>query len=1030
MESLQKNFMDPPAIYRTAPLWVWNDLMNRKEISAQLEELKSHGFGGAFVHPRPGLVTEYLSDEWFELWGYALKTAKSLGLKLYIYDENSYPSGFAGGHVSSQLPDCLATGITYWIVDDPKEIAQKQIVKAYTCRKGKPLTILEDVTNIPLEQWTQLGNCFFVATLVPAVTNGWHGGFAYVNVLRPEVTKLFLETTHEQYHSRFGDEFGGAIPALFTDEPNIGRPNAPGCSAPVLPFSYWFVNEFAQRNRYSLLNNLPGLFLDATWDGMVVPAEKVRYDYYKTSHDLWVANSVEPIGNWCKEHNIAWTGHYLEHNWPLPYAGGSSPSIQSLYEYHQWPAIDMLLADCLRDEPTHLLAFTIQELRSAANQFGKERTLCELYGAGGWDSTFEDYKRMGDWILVNGVNFINQHLTYSTIVGARKRDHPQSFDWRNSWWDEYKTMNDYQGRASMILSQGKMQQRILVLNPSTTGYLVAYEEEKASLWRGFGDEANPNMNHFLALTQHLTDMQWDFDYGDEYTMARHAQIENGRLRLKEQSYDVVIISGDMKNMLCETTHLLEQLLRSGGTIIACGQPGPYVDGLVNNEAYATLGADWTMARDFSQLDQILRAQLPQRLRSTSPWPTGVSHMRRMLEDGRTVYFMVNHSMGRFETKLSLQGKNLCRWDLFSGETAAIACQEKEGWLTFDLALERNESLLLIVDSESCQPVATAKESAKTAIPLTHHGIRTQKDNIIPIGYCDLSLDGRKYEQINAHRGADMIFSERGFNGNPWDNKVQFRNQLMDRNHFAPGSGFSADYHFTIDRDYLPKRLQAVAEHPALCMLSINGNPVSWLSRPDELDSNFGTANIARYIHAGQNTITLTVPVFDVRMELESIYLRGDFAAVSQDGRWVLTGQKPLTYGPWMKQGYPFYQGAIVYDYTAKLDHIPSCAQLDVSQYGAATISVQVNGHDAGLLHVDGRKPLDILPWLIQGENRITLRVCATMKNLMGPHFFSQDIRGSAWPSMWRNAPTFNSPAPEEYDLMDMGIFAEPTLTIG
>jgi hypothetical protein len=32
-------------------------------------------------------------------------------LKLYIYDENSCPSGFAGGHIPSELPDCLANSV-------------------------------------------------------------------------------------------------------------------------------------------------------------------------------------------------------------------------------------------------------------------------------------------------------------------------------------------------------------------------------------------------------------------------------------------------------------------------------------------------------------------------------------------------------------------------------------------------------------------------------------------------------------------------------------------------------------------------------------------------------------------------------------------------------------------------------------------------------------------------------------------------------------------------------------------------------
>jgi len=54
------------------------------------------------VHPRPGLLTEYLSDEWFHLFDYTVQKGKELGMKVWIYDENSYPSGF-GSQISKTM---------------------------------------------------------------------------------------------------------------------------------------------------------------------------------------------------------------------------------------------------------------------------------------------------------------------------------------------------------------------------------------------------------------------------------------------------------------------------------------------------------------------------------------------------------------------------------------------------------------------------------------------------------------------------------------------------------------------------------------------------------------------------------------------------------------------------------------------------------------------------------------------------------------------------------------------------------------
>lgn len=97
--------------YKPIPFWAWNGEMTEKKIREHLEKLREGRFGGAFIHPRPGLTIPYLSEEWITLWKYALQEAKKQGLKLYIYDENTYPTGYAGGHIMSRYPDCAARSV-------------------------------------------------------------------------------------------------------------------------------------------------------------------------------------------------------------------------------------------------------------------------------------------------------------------------------------------------------------------------------------------------------------------------------------------------------------------------------------------------------------------------------------------------------------------------------------------------------------------------------------------------------------------------------------------------------------------------------------------------------------------------------------------------------------------------------------------------------------------------------------------------------------------------------------------------------
>ena len=107
----------------------------------------------------------------------------------------------------------------------------------------------------------------------------------------------------------------------------------------------------------------------------------------------------------------------------------------AMYAWHQRPAIDCLMNQYHEDVHAQFgNARMVKELSSVANQLGKQRTLCEAYGAGGWDLRFEDMKRIGDWLYVLGINTLDQHLSYITIRGARKRDHPQSFSYHEPWW--------------------------------------------------------------------------------------------------------------------------------------------------------------------------------------------------------------------------------------------------------------------------------------------------------------------------------------------------------------------------------------------------------------------------------------------------------------------------------------------------------------------------------------------------------------------------------------------------------------------
>ena len=114
MNELWQDFETVPAEAKTRPLWFWNDSLANttkediREIMVNSGE-KSGYFGFGIL---PNWIDNYLSDEYMELYGYALDVADELGMSMILYDENGWPSGQAGGLLNKRHP-----GSTYKRLD-------------------------------------------------------------------------------------------------------------------------------------------------------------------------------------------------------------------------------------------------------------------------------------------------------------------------------------------------------------------------------------------------------------------------------------------------------------------------------------------------------------------------------------------------------------------------------------------------------------------------------------------------------------------------------------------------------------------------------------------------------------------------------------------------------------------------------------------------------------------------------------------------------------------------------------------------
>lgn len=998
---IRKSFAEPPREYASSPLWVWNDRLTEEQIAGTMRDLAGQGVRQVFVHPRPGLMTPYLSEEWFDLWKVALREAKRLDMNVWIYDENSYPSGFAGGFVPDAMPESRGMGLAIEEKDAPVK-ADKDLVAVFkpTGDGYEDVTAQARATHAsPLPEGKYL-----VASLRWAGTSPWYGGKFYVNLLTPGVTEKFLELTMEPYVKNIGKEFGKRVPGVFTDEPHLSP-------AGGLPWANDLPEVFQKRWGYSLIESLPSLAKPVgDW-------RRVRHNYVQVLLELFIERWAKPYYGYCDKHNLEFTGHYWEHEWPNC---TMAPDNMAMYAWHQRPAIDNLMNQYSEDVHGQFgNSRTVKELSSVANQLGLQRTLCEAYGAGGWDLRFEDMKRIGDWLFVLGVNTLDEHLSYITIRGARKRDHPQSFSYHEPWWKHYHVMANYFTRLSLIMSAGKQVNRILVLEPTTTAWM----------YQGDGGKLAEIGNSFQKLVVDLERAQVEYDLGCEDILANHGSIQGPQFTVGQRSYDVVVLPPFTENLNSKTMNLVAAYVEAGGKVLCCGDAPSYIDGSKSNRAKeASRPAGW---------ERIETAALPQRLAAEMKAKDGFAldaskdskgslfHHRRVVDDGEFLLLVNTSITDPVAGRLNARAASVEQWDLHSAKVSAYRCGNVKDEARAFFELPPCGSLLLFLSKKAAAPMPTEKKDIKPVAAKGELQIAPLDDNVLTLDFVDVTVGGETKKNVYFYAANRFAFAKNGMPQNPWDSSVQFRDELITKT-FPADSGVDASYRFTIE-DRVPENLAIVIERSDLYKVTCNGKPVAADKGQWWLDKAFGRIDIAKAAKVGENVVTIQTSPFTIYNEIEPAYLLGSFTLKAAPSGFTVVGQsKPaMALGSWKAQGYPFYAAGVAYSRTFEIAKPKGQYAVGLDKWYGSVAEVLVNGKSAGCI-VSQPWECDVTKLVKKGTNTIEVRVVGTLKNTLGPHHNGTGL-GSAWPGSFQRGPESGPPAGDQYHTVDYGLFTPFTL---
>ncbi len=985
-------FRNPPREDRPQPFWSWNADIDETRIDQMVALFAAQGCGGVFVHPRPGLVTDYLSPRWFALWRHAARRCAEHGLACHIYDENSFPSGFSGGHVVSSEPNAAA------------RLVRADLLTAAKPPDGRLLGCADPHSGAMLasDAWKQATPEQPVLVLVELhdQPSTWHAGFARPDISLPVTGRAFLATTHAAYARECGEHLGTTTQLVFTDEPTLAR------TAETQPWSDELELAFAAGHGYRLADRLGLLFVDGPGH------EAVRHDFHATLNRMLCGNFFKPIHDWCAAHRLSATGHVDEHLWPEP---SFLPSAAAALRWMQVPGNDLLGFQFAPDRQEHdavaMARLNLRELDAVRRQCGRTRCVVESCGGGGYAYGPKDMKPLEDWAMAQGVSLINPHLAHVSLQGARKYDWPQTVSDHSAWAPDLAVHHLHVARVITALQRGTVERRIGVLMPTTTAWLHARPGLPKDGPLGRLRAA------MFALVEQLEHAGIDWDPIDECLLAELGRVDGGVLHVGACSYRAVVVPAAMDAWESTTLALLAE---AGVPLHGEGAGRPrFLDGRPDPRP-ATI-ARWQTHVDATALTAALRSAFPPQLAQAdgAPLPTALSWRRVETPDG-SLFFLCNPWNKPLRTSLRLPGHGVLALDTGDGAMSPVASTVQGDCQSVVLELAPGSHALWL-----CTAVgAIAPAPAWRRLPVAAAGITADHDNVLVLDHAELRIPGHTPLAGTAVRVDSALWAAMGFRGPGWSHAIQFRRTLLEHP-VAHLPGFTVTYAFDLDPGVDARGLRLAVEMPELYRITVNGTAVAgW---QPWFDMAMGAAPIGALLLPGRNNVQLAAERFSTRHELANVHLLGDFALRPTEHGFAIAPPLPLTLGSWRSLGRPLANGAMTYSWDVTLAAPTSRLRVRLPAWAGATWRLTVDGAIVARAG-HGEDEVIVANPLTAGAHRIGITVVSHLAGLLGPHH-SEGLPGRwTWERSWEPLRALAPPG-AEWRAPESGLLATPELAV-
>ncbi|HAX03026.1 MAG: hypothetical protein A2Y45_06295 [Tenericutes bacterium GWC2_34_14] len=933
--------------YHNLAFWAWNGDMNDEEVIEQIQGFYRQGFGGFFIHARAGLTIPYMGKTWMHACDLAIQEAKRLGLSVWLYDEDGWPSGFAGGKVN-------ALGKDYHIKKLNISYSKQEEVKGTVIAQYKKSTSGYQSCDQNQD-----------ADITIYYTSDEH----YVDLLNPRVADAFLQYTHDQYFDAFGQYFGNTIKAMFTDEPQVFGQG--------LVWSNYLPDVFFQLHNYPIQTELYQLFFDNE------SGKKFRHDYFQTVNYAFYHHYTKPLADWCESHHISLTGHFSAED-GLCDQSACNGGVMSMYPLMQIPAIDFLG----RRLPSIVL---LKQIESIKNQFDKPFILSETFGCSGWSTTFSQFAWLWSYQAAHGINLACLHISTFSIKGIRKRDYPAFFSYQEPWWHQFHHLSSWMNRLNQLMSVGKKKPKVLVLNPISSIWSLSY----------LSDDQRHISNQYRLLLENLNDFQIDFDILDESLIEEYCVILNNQIYVNHKPYEMLIVPETI-NIETHTLKLLMEYNREQGHVVYTNKLPKYVSGISDDSLQQTI-------KSHRSPIVMNRKGLWHKFFENMSFKKPISFVSRydhspvselevsLVESENSAHCLVlNKSTNSKKQLLCIMNepyKAVSMISIESNKITPIQITHSKNKNYFEIEINPMETLVFKLSTQVDNSALLKKQTIVEDIVQVE--VSRATPNSLLLDRCSYSVENGPFEAIEpVIKVLDKVYAiaHKNQRNTSLIVRYSFDTQYLIENaeiHIESESAKDIFFNGINIRNeaqgwYIDKAIHSYPISNLIC------EGTNYLDVHYEIPFRKESFRIEDVYETERNR-------FYHPVDIENVYVTGDFNVnyiqgliekssyyTLSDGHFELGRTTNLTFDSDLtRQGLWFYRGNIEMTFDV-LYESESEVILKIDDLKAPVVEVFSDNELIGAIYVSPYQ-LDITSYLKQGHNQITLRVISSNRNLLGPH---------------------------------------------